>query len=221
MEKDQYSNELLSNILKAPGLDCQLPCLHEGSCKEVIALQGMQFVKKVWKLYLTVHVLPYQIFKRKEFRKNPGQCIKNILIAFIRSNLYAMTSVMVTKAMILHTFDSKIISQVDLNFLVKQTFSSPMIFFEHHSRHSDIALYLFPRYAELVWAYLQKKKYVKSFDWFNPILFGLTVGLFCNAVARCESKQYKGLKGTYQNFGKYIVVDCEDSNNNNCGKMEK
>lgn len=55
------------------------------------------------------------------------------------------------------------------------------IFWESISKAEEVSLYLLPRYMDLVWNYLIKKKIVtKGLPYFHEMVFGLCFGIACH-----------------------------------------
>jgi hypothetical protein len=67
------------------------------------------------------------------------------------------------------------------------------VLFEPSHRRTELALYLFPRFLEALWAFLEKRGYVKSIPNGEVFLFAIAMGV----IMYCYQNEEKNIKSTY------------------------
>ena len=67
------------------------------------------------------------------------------------------------------------------------------IMWEPSHRRTELALYLFPRFLEALWAFLEKRGIVKSVPYGEVFLFAVAMGI----IMYCYQNEEKNIKSTY------------------------
>jgi hypothetical protein len=201
---------LLANILKSPNWDdFVLPCsvAHpETSC----VYQGCQMATKyctgLWKVYLFAHVGPILAFRRKELRREPRKYLLRAVKGFLLSMAYVSTHGM--GGNFIFCWAKRIIRpgmNVALLIWIGFFLFTGSIHWEASGRVEEVALYIIPRFTQVITNYLAKKKIVnRDVGWLQCLLFGLSIGVACMSYNN-ESKQH--MKEKYKNICKLIIGD--------------
>ena len=138
----------------------------KSSCTYQVCLKVVRWTKNIWKLYLTAHLLPYIIFKRNELVKRPFDTILTIFKGFSKSMSYILTHAVGTQLCFCLV---KKLRPTPKPLLFGSVFLplTGSIFWELGSRSEETALYIIPRFLDLAWNYIKKKKLVQhNFPYF-------------------------------------------------------
>ena len=128
------------------------------------------------KFYIIVHMLPTIIYKQKEMitktKKIMTRCVKDI----VRSALFI--SVYIASFQFFCCFSRNIRQRTDKwNVIFASFLCSFSVLIEHSRRRTELALYLFPRFLESLFLYLQKKKLVKAIPNGEVLVFATAMGI--------------------------------------------
>ena len=198
----------LMNIIKSPRPNdsAQGCCLLHGdntiqSCNWTMLLSLTKWFQKTWKIYLIAHLIPIVLYKKHEVRQNPLKLIGKILLGFIKSHAFILANCVAMKLIF-----CKVVSKNKhpLNHWLQTLFFTSSIFFESSGRMEEIAIWVLPRFLELVWNYIKKRGILeKNVPGFLSVMFALSVGVFCELY----NSNKAGVKSKYQTLGEKIIGD--------------
>lgn len=202
--------DLLTNIIKSPNwYDFVVPCsvAHpETSC----VYQGCQMTTKyctgLWKVYLFAHVFPILAFRRKELRREPKKYLLRAVKGFLLSMAYVSTHGM--GGNYIFCWAKRILKPGMNPFLLIWLgffLFTGSIHWEASGRVEEVALYIIPRFIQVITSYMAKKKIATGdMSWLLCLLFGLSIGVACMSYNN-ENKQ--NMKEKYKNICKLFFGD--------------
>ena len=174
-ELEQY---WLDKVYRGEFIPCRV--IHDNSC-ELFALKKWWVVcSMALKFYTPIHLLPALIFKRKRLITEPMKTIKSVIKNIIKSSLFL--SVYVSIFWYCACKFKNIRRKTDRWNIIGASFiCSFAILFEPASRRTELALYMFPRFLESLFLFLEKRGYVKSIANGEVLVFALAMGviMFC------------------------------------------
>ena len=141
------------------------------------------------------------MYKRKDFKKNPLKVIGKLLMGFLKSQAFILSNCVSQKKMFCLVGKPEL---TPLKAWLCGFFQAVPIFLESTSRIEEIAVWVLPRFFELVYNYSKKKNWIeKEIPGFLNILFALSIGAFCKVYTKNKST----VKSKYQTIGKMIIGD--------------
>ena len=152
-----------------------------------------------YKFYIPIHLLPALIFKRKKLLKEPLQIIKSVVKNVVRSSTFISAYVALFWYLICRF--KNIRRKTDKwNIIFSSFFCSFVILIEPAHRRTELALYMFPRFLESLFLFMEKYGYVKSIANGEVLVFALAMGI----IMFCYQNDQTNIKSTYLSmFKKY------------------
>jgi len=190
--------DVIEEALKNDFIDCKH--IHDGTCLMDNMKRWARTLKSVSGYYIPFHVIPLLLFKRKQLRKNPVATLKHALVGYIKSLIFMasyVSTVTLTVCILRNLFKT-------LHPAVQMTAGATAAFqilWEAPSRRDEITLFIFPRFLEVVWNFLKKRKYVKDVQAGQNMMFALAM----SAIVYFFHKQPDSLKKSYFSIFKQVL----------------
>ena len=178
-----------------------VPCsvVHDHSC-EMNALKKWVIVfTMAYKFYIPIHVLPTLIFKRNQIFQKPIEILKKCLKNIIMSSMFI--SVYVSSFWYFCcVFRNKRLKTDKWNVIMAAFICSFAVLFEPANRRTELALYMFPRFLESAFLFLEKRGYLKSVPNGEVLVFASALSVIMYSYQNEE----RNIKSTYLSmFKKY------------------
>jgi hypothetical protein len=191
--------------LETPLPDCSH--YHDNSCLMAKAAKMTHVLKYTGRLYFVIHLIPFLLFKRKEFRKNFLGTTLKLLKGWARSMLFIESYCFVSRMGWCNTvIDGKINK---FRAALPIFFSTFGILFEAPARRGEIAMYVFPRYIESLKTFLGKMRLWPEIPMGGKLLFGLAIGIIANTFLQDE----RSVKKHFRWLLKYIMGESDNNDN--------
>ena len=191
------SQEWLDKVYRGEFVPCKV--IHDHSC-EWNALRKFWLVfSMAYKFYIPIHVLPAVIFKRKRLMKEPIKILKACIKNIIKSSLFI--SIYVASFWYFCCLSRNFRKVTDKwNIIIAGFFCSFSVLFEPAHRRTELALYMFPRFLESMFLFLEKRGYLKSVANGEVFVFAVALGI----IMYCYQNEERNIKSTYLSmFKKY------------------
>ena len=150
--------------------------IHQHSCEYQAMHKFVSVMNIAWKFYLPIHVIPLLIFKRKRLREAPKQTLKQVAKNLLLSCLFLSTYITIFRYLTCFTKNYR--QRMDKwNIIISGFFATFAIMFEPSHRRTELALYLFPRFLEALWNWLEKRGFVKSVPNGEVLIFAMAMSI--------------------------------------------
>ena len=178
-----------------------VPCnvIHDHSCEWNALKKFLMVFNMAYKFYIPIHVLPALIFKRQKLTKEPLKILKSAIKNIIKSSLFISVYVSSFWYFICF-FKNKRFKTDKWNIILASFICSFAVLFEPANRRTELALYMFPRFLESLFLFMEKRGYVKSIPNGEVLVFAIAMGI----IMYCYQNEEKNIKSTYLSmFKKY------------------
>ena len=193
----KMGDEWLAKIYRGEHIPCSV--IHDHSCEWNAARKFWLVFSMAYKFYVPIHFLPALIFKKQRLLKEPIKILKACIINIIRSSLFISTYVCSFWYMCF-VFRNKRMRTEKWIIIYAGFICSFAILFEPAHRRTELALYMFPRFLESMFLFLEKRGYVKSIKNGEVLVFAFALGI----IMYCYQNEEKKIKSTYLSmFKKY------------------
>ena len=178
-----------------------VPCsvIHDHSCEWNALKKFLMVFNMAYKFYIPIHVLPALIFKRQKLTKEPLKILRSAIKNIIKSSLFISVYVSSFWYFICF-FKNKRFKTDKWNIIFASFICSFAVLFEPANRRTELALYMFPRFLESLFLFMEKRGYVKSIPNGEVLVFAIAMGI----IMYCYQNEEKNIKSTYLSmFKKY------------------
>ncbi|CAD8115145.1 unnamed protein product [Paramecium sonneborni] len=172
-----------------PGYTCETQLLH---------MLPLLFAKNA-KVYLPVHLLPFLIYKRKAFLKNPISTTARSLLSYLKSVLFL--TLMVQSMRYNWCKQVRFRNTVDPSIpLIGGFIGAFSLLLESRTRAQEIMLSIVPRYCETIFNLLKRKGWIKEIPKGDVLVFAIILAI----IHYYYQHEQKALKTTYRGvFAKF------------------
>ena len=155
-----------------------VPCkvIHDHSCNWQGFLKWWHVFSMAFKFYIPIHLIPSLIFKMDKFKKDPKMYIKRCLKNTVMSSMF-ISAYVGGFWYLCCVFRNLRMSGDKMCLVFSGLICSMAVFFEPPSRRTELALYMFPRFLESFFMFLQKKGLVKSIPNGEVLVFALALSI--------------------------------------------
>ena len=168
------SEEWLLKVYKGEHIPCGV--IHDHSCEWNALRKFMLVFNMAYKFYIPIHILPALIFKRKRLMKEPMKILKACLKNILKSSMFISTYV-ATFWYFCCKFRNARMRTDKWNVIFASFICSFAILFEPAHRRTELALYMFPRFLESLFLFLEKRGYLTSIANGEVLVFSLALGI--------------------------------------------
>ncbi len=155
-----------------------VPCsvIHDHKCHVNAIKKFLLVFNMAYKFYIPIHLIPIAVFKRQKLTTEPLKILKQLIQNIIKSSLFI--SLYVSLFWYFICFFKNIRMKTDKwNIIYASFICSFACLFEPASRRTELALYMFPRFLESLFLFLEKRGYLKSVANGEVIVFALAMGI--------------------------------------------
>ncbi|CAD8203837.1 unnamed protein product [Paramecium octaurelia] len=197
---DIYSFPVEEQLNYIQGLPYKCECFHPGyTCEAQILRMFPILFSQNAKVYLPVHLLPFLIYKRKAFFKNPISTTARSLFSYAKSVLFLSLMVQIMRYNWCKQvrFRNTVDPFIPISGGLMGAFA---LLLESKTRAQEIMLSIVPRYFETILNLMKRKGWIKNIPKGDVLVFAIILAI----IHYYYQHDPKALKTTYRGmFGKF------------------
>ena len=145
----------LKTVVESDGIAPTCEHFHDHSCMVQQIIKAINIFKRAHQIYFLVHLVPFLLYKRKDFRQKPFKTIFKLLSGWLKSMAFICWLALSRTGWCALT-NAGFINRK--KFIIIFAVASLGIFFEPAGRAAEITMYVLPRYLESLPTFLGKMR---------------------------------------------------------------